>query len=45
MTGVLELFYEKQGKLLVKNLQSRHFEAYYCHTRQEALEKEAQNHD
>lgn len=39
MTRELELFYEKQGKLLVKNLQSRHFEAYYCHTRQEALEK------
>lgn len=35
----MELFYEKQGKLLVKNLQSRHFEAYYCRTCAEALEK------
>lgn len=34
-----ELYYEKRGKLLVKNLQSRHFEAYYCRNRQEALEK------
>lgn len=38
MSAEMELFYEKQGKLLIKNLQSRHFEAYYCHTRQEALE-------
>lgn len=34
----MELFYEKQGKLLIKNLKSRHFDAYYCHTRAEALE-------
>lgn len=34
-----ELYFEKRGEILVKNLQSRHFEAYYCHNRQEALEK------
>lgn len=39
MSEALELFYEKQGKLLVKNLQSRHFDAYYCRTAADALEK------
>lgn len=34
-----ELYYEKRGKLLVKNLQSRHFEAYYCADKEEALAK------
>lgn len=34
-----ELYYEKRGKILVKNLQSRHFDACYCATREEALEK------
>ena len=34
-----ELYYAKRGEILVKNLQSRHFEAYYCATRQEALAK------
>lgn len=34
-----ELTYEKRGKILVKNMQSRHFDACYCATRQEALEK------
>lgn len=33
------LFYEKKGLQLVKNLQSRHFDAYYCATKQEALAK------
>lgn len=39
MSAEMELFYEKQGKLLVKNLQSRHFDAYYCKSREEALKK------
>lgn len=39
MSGEKELFYEKQGKLLVKNLQSRHFEAYYCRNCEEALDQ------
>lgn len=34
-----ELYYEKRGKILVKNLQSRHFDAYYCANREEALKK------
>lgn len=31
--------YEKRGQILVKNLKSRHFDAYYCATCQDALEK------
>ena len=34
-----ELYYEKNGLTLVRNLQKRHFDAYYCHDRKEALEK------
>lgn len=34
-----ELYYEKRGNLLVKNLKSRHFDAYYCATKEQALEK------
>ena len=34
-----EIFYAKRGTQLVKNLQSRHFEAYYCATKEEALAK------
>ena len=34
-----EIYYEKRGKLLVKNLKSRHFDAYYCADKQEALSK------
>jgi len=32
-------YYEKRGNILVKNLQSRHFEAYYCADKEEALKK------
>lgn len=34
-----ELYYEKRGEILVKNLRGRHFEAYYCKTARQALEK------
>ena len=34
-----ELYYEKRGGILVKNLQFRHFDAYYCANREEALKK------
>lgn len=34
-----QLYYEKRGKTLVKNLQNRHFEAYYCADKEEALKK------
>ena len=39
MATVKELYYEKRGNILVKNLRSRHFEAYYCKDKQEALKK------
>lgn len=39
MSASKKLCYEKRGHLLVKNLQSRHFEAYYCDTKESALEK------
>ena len=32
-------YYEKRAQLLVKNLHSRHFDAYYCETTAQALEK------
>lgn len=34
-----ELFNEKRGNQLVKNLKSRHFDAYYCKNADEALQK------
>ncbi len=34
-----ELYYEKRGQILVKNLNSRHFDAYYCANREAALKK------
>ena len=34
-----ELCYEKRGKLLVRNLIKRHFDAYYCANKEEALAK------
>lgn len=32
-------YYEKRGNILVQNLKSRHFEAYYCANKEEALKK------
>ena len=34
-----KIYYSKRGQVLVKNLHSRHFEAYYCADRSSALEK------
>lgn len=34
-----QMYYEKRGKILVKNLQNRHFEAYYCADKDAALKK------
>ena len=34
-----KIYYSKRGQVLVKNLRSRHFEAYYCADRCSALEK------
>ena len=39
MASTKELYYEKRAAILVKNLQSRHFGACYCATKEEALEK------
>ena len=39
MENAAKLFNEKRGSLLVKNLKSHYFDAYYCATREEALEK------
>lgn len=39
MNEYQQAYYEKRGRQLVKNLQGRHFEAYYCADRAEALEK------
>ena len=34
-----EMYYAKRGEILVKNLKNRHFDAYYCATKEEALAK------
>lgn len=39
MTEQQKKYYQKRGKILVKNLESRHFEAYYCENREQALRK------
>ena len=33
------LHYAKMAEVLIKNFQSRHFDAYYCETKEEALKK------
>ena len=39
MDAVKKMYYEKRGRILVKNLQNRHFDACYCEDRAAALEK------
>ena len=39
MTDMHKQYYEKRGQILVKNLKKRHFDAYYCATKEEALAK------
>ena len=39
MLATTKSYYDHRGPVLVKNLQSRHFDAYYCSTKAEALEK------
>ena len=34
-----EQYYEKRGQILVKNLRFRHFDAYYCADKEQALAK------
>ena len=39
MTEQMKTYYEKRAQVLVKNLKSRHFEAYYCPDSASALAK------
>ena len=39
MVTLKEQYYEKRGQILVKNLRSRHFDAWYCPTKEDALRK------
>lgn len=39
MSEMKQKYYEKRGQILVKNLKSRHFDAYYCPDRESALDK------
>ncbi len=39
MEQATKMFYEKKGNRLVQNLKSRHFDAWYCATKEEALAK------
>lgn len=39
MADPKQMYYEKRAQVLIKNLKSRNFEAYYCPTSEEALEK------
>ena len=39
MTQMEKLYYQKRGQILVNNLKNRHFDAWYCDTREAALEK------
>lgn len=39
MTVMHESLYKTRGELLVRNLRSRHFDAWYCANREEALSK------
>ena len=39
MSTPKELYYAKRGEVLVKNLKNRHFEAFYCETKEDALKK------
>jgi len=37
--AIKQAYYNKRGEQLARNLRSRHFDAYYCTTREEALTK------
>lgn len=39
MTTPEKLYYEKRAQVLIKNLKSRHFDAFYCDNKEEALRK------
>lgn len=39
MADPKKMYYDKRGEIMVKNLSSRGFEAYYCETKEDALAK------
>ena len=39
MTAAMKLYYQKRSELLIRNLKSRNFDAFYCDTKEEALHK------
>lgn len=39
MATPIDKYYQKRGEILVKNLKARHFDAWYCDTKEEALQK------
>lgn len=39
MADPRQLYYEKRAQQLLKNLKARHFEAWYCETKEDALRK------
>ena len=39
MTQMEKAYFEKRGQILVKNLRNRHFDAWYCDTKEDALAK------
>lgn len=39
MTDAKQKYYEKRGRILVRNLQQRHFDAHYCADKAAALQK------
>lgn len=39
MADPKQKYYDKRAQVLIKNLQSRHFDAYYCESKEEALNK------
>ena len=39
MATPIDKYYQKRGEILVKNLKARHFDAWYCDTKEEALTK------
>ncbi len=39
MADPRKMYYHKRGEILVKNLKSRHFDAYYCENKKVALAK------
>ncbi len=39
MNEMQKKYYDKRGPILTRNLRSRHFDAYYCSTKEEALQQ------